>query len=103
MGTQQFMECQTCVGGTNPRYDLTPCPSCWGAQKMPQLPSATRKEMVRLYQWLATGVTTLVRQRRPGHDLGEPGSADGATSVCDRRKRRLSKKRSGHAGRHRGL
>jgi hypothetical protein len=55
MGTQYFMECPTCLGGTNPRYTLTPCPNCWGSKKIPQVSSTMRRAMVRLYGRRSSG------------------------------------------------
>jgi len=49
MGTEYFVECSTCLGGANLRYTLTPCPNCWGSRKMPQVSSAMRRAIVRLY------------------------------------------------------
>ena len=50
MGAHYFAECPTCHGGTKPRYTLTPCPSCWGSQKIPKVSSTLLRAMVRLYQ-----------------------------------------------------
>lgn len=57
--TKDIVECPTCLGGTNPHYTLNPCPRCWGSQKIPQIPSPTRRAAARLHRWLVTRVTKL--------------------------------------------
>jgi len=60
MKTPNLIECPTCSGGTNPQYALNPCPTCWGAQKIPQVPSLTRSAVQGLYRGLVVGVKKLI-------------------------------------------
>jgi hypothetical protein len=61
MGAKELMECPTCRGGSDPRYELTPCPYCWGSRKLPQVSGAGRIP-TSIYGWLRRGVTKILGQ-----------------------------------------
>lgn len=63
MSEQDFMECPTCLGGTDPHYTLTPCSYCWGSKKLPRL-SGQGWTPRFLYTWLRRGVSK-VRGKHP--------------------------------------
>jgi len=61
MSSQDYMECPTCQGGSDPGYTLTPCPYCWGSRKLPKLSGPGRLPR-DLYRWLKSGVTKVFGQ-----------------------------------------
>jgi hypothetical protein len=77
MSSQDYMECPTCLGGSDPGYTLTPCPYCWGSRKLPKLSGPARLPR-DLYRWLRSGVTKVLgrhsrfRKSSDGKEAFEP-------------------------------